>query len=94
MLFNCGAREDSRELDCMEIKSVNPKGNQAWIFIGRTDAKAETPILCPPDVKSRLTGKDPDAGKDWRWTEKGEAEDKMLDSITIEWTWIWANSGR
>ena len=51
-------------LDCKEIKPVNPKGNQAWIFIGRTDAEDEAPILWPPDVKSRLTGKDPDAGKD------------------------------
>ena len=58
-------------LDCKEIKSVNPKGNQSWIFIGRTDAKTEAPILWPPDVKSQLTGKDPDAGKDWRREEKG-----------------------
>ena len=53
-------------LDCKEIKLVNPKGNQSCIFIGRTDAEAETPILWPPDMKSWLTGKDPDAGKDWR----------------------------
>ena len=52
-------------LDNKEIKPVNPKGNQSWIFIGRTDAEAEAPILWPPDVKSWLTGKDPDAGKDW-----------------------------
>ena len=51
-------------LDCKKIQPVNPKGNQSWIFIGRTDAEAETPILRPPDVKSRLIGKDPDAGKD------------------------------
>ena len=51
-------------LDCKEIKSVHPKRNQSWVFIGRTDAEAETPILWPPDVKSHLTGKDPDAGKD------------------------------
>ena len=51
-------------LDCKEIQPVSPKGNQSWIFIGRTDAEAETPILWPPDVKSRLIGKDPDAGKD------------------------------
>ena len=51
-------------LDCKEIKPVHPKGNQSWIFIGRTDAEAEAPILCPPDAKSQLTGKDPDAGKD------------------------------
>ena len=52
-------------LDCKEIKPVNPKGNQPWIFIGRTDSEAETPILWPPEVKSWLIGKDPDAGKDW-----------------------------
>ena len=54
-------------LDCKEIKSVNPKGNPSWIFIGRTDAEAETPILWPPDAKNWLIWKDPDAGKDWRW---------------------------
>ena len=63
-------------LDCKEIKPVNPKGNQSWIFIGRTDA--ETPILWPPDAKNWLTGKDPDAGKDWRWEEKGMIEDEMV----------------
>ena len=62
---------------CKEIKPVNPKGNKSWIFIGRTDAeaKAEVPILWPPDGKSRLIGKDPDAGKDWRQEEKGTSED-------------------
>ena len=64
-------------LDCKEIKPVNPKGDQPWIFIGRTGAKAETPILWPPDVKSQLTGKDPDAGKGWG-QEKGETEDEMF----------------
>ena len=58
-------------LDCKEIKPVNPKGNQSWVFIRRTDAKAETPILWPPDVKNWFIGKDPDAGKDWREEEKG-----------------------
>ena len=58
-------------LDSKEIKPVNPKGNQAWIFVGRTDAEAEAPILCPPDAKSWLIGKDPDAGKDWGQEEKG-----------------------
>ena len=56
---------------------VYPKGNQSWMFIGRTDAKAETPILWPPDVKNRLIGKDPDAEQDWRQEEKGTTEDKM-----------------
>ena len=58
-------------LDSKEIKAVNPKGNQPWIFIGRTDAEAEAPILWPPDVKNWLIGKDPDAGKDWGQEEKG-----------------------
>ena len=65
-------------LDSKEIKGVNPKGNQPWIFIGRTDAEAETPVLWPPDVKGWLTGKDPAAGKDWRQEEKGTTEDKMI----------------
>ena len=65
-------------LDCKEIKPVHPKENQSWIFIGRTDAEAETPILWPPDVKNWLTGKDPDAGKDWGQEEKGTTEDEMV----------------
>ena len=60
-----------------EIKPVNPKGNQPWIFVGRTDAEAEAPVLWPPDAKSWLIGKDPDAGKDWRQKEKA-AEDEMV----------------
>ena len=62
-------------LDSKEMKPVNPKGNQSWIFIGRTDAEAEAPIVCLPDAKSQLSGKDPDAGKDWGQEEKGAAED-------------------
>ena len=69
-------------LDCKEIKLVHHKGNQPWIFIGRTDAEAETPILWPHDAKNWLTGKDPDAGKDWRQEEKGMTEDGMVDGIT------------
>ena len=65
-------------LDCKEIKPVNPNGNQPWIFIGRTDAEAEAPILWPPDVKNWLIGKDPDAEKDWRQEEKGMTEDEMV----------------
>ena len=65
-------------LDCKEIKLVNPEGNQSWIFIGRTDAEAETPILWLPDVKNWLIWKDPDAGKDWRGEEKGTTEDEMV----------------
>ena len=63
--------------DSKEIKPVNPKGNQPWIFFGRTDAEAEAPVLWPPDAKSRLMEKDPDAGKDWRWEEKGTRKDEM-----------------
>ena len=65
-------------LDSKEIKSVNPRGNQSWIFIGRTDVEAEAPILWPPDVKKWLIGKDPDGRKDWRREEKGMTEDEMV----------------
>ena len=65
-------------LDGKEIKPINPKVNQLWIFIGRTDAESEAPILWPPDAKNWLTGKDPDAGKDWRQEEKGTTEDEMV----------------
>ena len=91
-----------------EIKPVNPKGNQPWIFTGRTDAEAEAPILWPPDVKSWLIGKHPDAGKDWG-QEKGMTEDEMVGrhhwlnghefeqtpgASLSQWTWVWANSRR
>ena len=80
MLLNCGVGEDSFEspLNCKEIQPVNPKGNQSWIFIGRTDVEAEAPILWPPDVKNWLIGKDPDAEKDWRQEEKGTTEKEMV----------------
>ena len=65
-------------LNCREIKPVYPKGNQSWISIGRTDGEAETPVLWPPDVKTWLIGKDPDAGKDWRQEEKGTTEDETV----------------
>ena len=65
-------------LDYKEIQPVNPKGNQSWLFIGRTDAEAETLILRPSDVKNWLIGKDPDAGKDWRQEKKGMTEDEMV----------------
>ena len=76
MVLNCGVGEDSWEspLDCKEIQPVHPKGDQSWVFNGRTDTEAETPILWPPDAKSWLIGKDPDAGKDWRQEECGAAE--------------------
>ena len=91
MPSNCGAEEDSRLLDCKEIKLGNPKGNQTWIFIRKTDAKAETPILWPPDVKSWFIGKEPDAGEDWKQEKKGATEDEMvgwhhwLDGHEFEW---------
>jgi len=65
-------------LDCKEIQPVHPKGDQSWMFIGRTDAEAETPVLWPPDAKHWLIEKDPDAGKDWRREEKGMTEDQMV----------------
>ena len=65
-------------LDSKEIKPVNPKGNQPWIFIGRTDAEAEAPVFWPSDVKSLLIGEDSDAGKDWRQEEKGMTEGEMV----------------
>ena len=66
-------------LDCKEIKEVNPKENQSWLFIGRTDANAEAPILWPPDAKNWLIGKDPNAEKDWRQEEKGTTEDEIVE---------------
>ena len=80
MLSNCGAGEDSLEspLDYKEIKPINPKGNQPWTFIGRTDAETDAPVLWLPDAKSWLIGKDPDAGKDWRQKEKWAAENEMV----------------
>ena len=79
-------------LDSKEIQPVHPKGNQSWIFIGRTDAEAETPILWPPDVKNWLIGKNPDAGKDWRQEENGTTENEMVgwhrqfNGYEFEWT--------
>ena len=65
-------------LDNKDIKPVNPKGNQPWVFIEKTDAEAESPVFWPPDVKSELTGKDPDAGRDWKQKEKTAAENEMV----------------
>ena len=79
-------------LDCKEIEPVHPKGNQSWVFIGRTDAEAEAPILWPPHVKSLLIGKDPDVGRDWGQEEKGMTEDEMagwhhrIDGHEFWWT--------
>ena len=75
--LRCWRRLES-PLDCKEIRPVNTKGNQSWIFIGKTDAEAEAPILWPSDVKNWLMGKDSDAGKDWRQEEKGTTEDEMV----------------
>ena len=81
-------------LDCKEIKPVHPKGNQSWIFIGRTDAEAETPILWPPDGKNWLIGKDPDAGKDRKQEEKGTTEDEIIRwTSPTRWTLVWVASG-
>ena len=79
-------------LECKEIQPVHPKGNQSWIFIGRTDAEAETPVLWPPDTKNWLIGKDPDAGKDWRQEEKGTTEDEMASLTRCTWVWVSSTS--
>ena len=79
-------------LDCKEIQPIHSKGDQSWVFVGRTDAEAETPILWPPHAKSWLTGKDPDAGRDWGQEEKGTTEDEMAgwhhwhNGPQFEWT--------
>ena len=81
-------------LDIKEIKPVNPKGTQSWIFIGRNDAEAETPKLWPPHAKSWLTGKDPDTGRDWG--AGGEGDDRGWDgwmASSTQWMWVWVNSG-
>ena len=80
--LQCSCLENPRErgapLDCKEIKPISPKWNQSWIFIGRIDAEAETPIFWPPDAKSWLIGKDPDAGRRWGQEQKGTTEDEMV----------------
>ena len=79
-------------LDCKEIQPVHSEGDQPWVFFGRTDAKAETPVLWPPHGKSWFIGKDSDAGRDWGQEEKGTTEDGWMASLT-RWTWVWVNSG-
>ena len=93
MLLNYGVGEDSWELlKLKDIKQVNPKGNQSWIFIGRIDVEAETPILWPPDTKNGLIWKDSDTGRDWRQEEKGTTEDETVgwhhrrNGHEFEWT--------
>ena len=90
MLLNCVGEDSWESLDCKEFKPVNPKGNQSCIFIGRTDAEAEAPILWPPDVRSRLIGKDPDAGKDCRQMEKEQQRmDDITNSLDISLSKLW-----
>ena len=92
MLLNCGVGEYESPLDCKEIQPVHSEGDQPWDFFGRTDAKAETPVLWPPHVKSWLIGKDSDAGRDWGQKEKGTTEDEMagwhhwLNGCESQWT--------
>ena len=78
-------------LNCKEIQPVNSKGNQSWVFIGRTDVEAQAPVFCLPDVKNWLIGKDPFAGKNWRQEEKGTTEDEMVPPT--QWTPVWVNCG-
>ena len=80
-------------LNCKEIQPVHPKGDQSWIFIGRTNAEAKTPILWPPDAKNLLIGKDPDAGKDWRQRRRVWQRMRWLDGLLTRWAWVWAISG-
>ena len=80
MLLSCGVEKTLESpLDCKEIQPVHPKGDQSWVFIGRTDAEPKTSILRPPHAKSWLVGKDPDAGRDWGQEEKGMTEDEMAE---------------
>ena len=93
ILLNCGVENSWDSLGLQGIQPVHPKGNQPWIFIGGTDAEAETPILWSPDVKSWLIWKDPDAGKDWGQEEKeSRGWDGLMASLT-QWTCVWVISG-
>ena len=95
MLLNCGLEKTLESpLDCKEIQPVHPKGDQSWVFIGRTDVEAKTPIIWPPDTKKWLIWKDPDARKDWR--AGGEGDDRGWDccmASMTQWTWVWVSSG-
>ena len=80
-------------LDCKEIQPVHPKGDKSWMFIGRIDVEAATPILWPPDAKSWLIWKDPDAGKDWGQEEKGKTGWDGWMAPPTQWTWVWVDYG-
>ena len=93
MLLNCNAGEDSWEPLGLQGDPTSPSEDQSWVFTGRTDAEAETPILWLPHAKSWLTGKDPDAGRDWG-QDKGMTEDEMAGwHQQLDWAWVWVNSG-
>ena len=94
MLLNWVEKTLESPLNCKEIQPVHPKGSQSWVFFGRNDAKAETPILWPPHAKSWLIGKDSDAGRDWGQEEKGTTEDEMAGWMAspTQWTRVWVNS--
>ena len=90
MLLNCGVGQDSWE--SLGLQGNHPKGDQSWVFIGRTDVEAETPTLWPPDAKTWLIWKDPDTGKDWGQEEKGRQRMRWLDGITDSMVWVWVDS--
>ena len=94
-MLNCSVGEDSWEsLGLQGDPTVHPKGNQSWLFTGRTDAEAETPIVWPPDVKNWLIGKDLGAGKEWKQEEKGTTEDEMVAwHHQLDGKWVWVSSG-
>ena len=94
MLLNCGVGEDSWEsLDCKEIQPVHSKGDGSWVFFGRIDVEAETPILWPPDAESWLIWTDPDAGKDEGRRRRGQQRMRCWMASPTQWTWVWVDSG-
>ena len=93
VILACSEKTLESPLDCKEIQPVHSERDQPWVFFGRNDAKAETPVLWPPHAKSWLIGKDSDAGRDWGQEEKGTTEDEMAGWSLTRWTWVWVNSG-